>query len=348
MSAPELARTPIPKREHLVEPFLVEGGLFMVYAERGLGKTWFALQLSIKLATGENFFGFRVRRRCRVLYIDGEMSLAELQERIYALHGDGAENLMLLPSERLFLEDRPLNISGPEDQKRILDVIAKLEREDLGPDLIVFDNLSSLSGGMDENDNTALDGLLRWLVFIKHGGTAVMLVHHAGKSGAQRGASRREDLLDTSIQLAKKAEKKRGQKGQDDEPEIKHDGAEFVVTFPKTRGRRPKPDEFLLQLEESDEEGRVAWIMDENYEVRPDEKTLRTIAEKCPKTQAELAKLRDLTAGAISQHCTVLRKLGYLSEKGLTVTEEGKAQLLRLWPELGDRIHLQDGLDLPF
>lgn len=49
--------------------------------------------------------------------------------------------------------------------------------------------------GYDENDNSHLDRYLAWLREIRHRGITVLIVHHAGKGGDQRGASRREDIL---------------------------------------------------------------------------------------------------------------------------------------------------------
>ena len=40
-----------------------------------------------------------------------------------------------------------------------------------------------------------------WLLRLRQQGLSALAVHHAGKSGAQRGTSRREDLLDTVIAL---------------------------------------------------------------------------------------------------------------------------------------------------
>jgi len=55
-------------------------------------------------------------------------------------------------------------------------------------------------------------------------GRAVILLHHAGKGGAQRGTSKREDVLDTVISLRHPA---------DYSPE---EGARFEVHFQKCRG----------------------------------------------------------------------------------------------------------------
>jgi len=34
-----------------------------------------------------------------------------------------------------------------------------------------------------------------WLLVLRRRGISVMVIHHAGKSGLQRGTSRREDVL---------------------------------------------------------------------------------------------------------------------------------------------------------
>lgn len=70
--------------------------------------------------------------------------------------------------------------------------------DDVDAEMIIFDNLSSLRSGVDENDNSALDAFLQWLLALRHKGYAILLIHHAGKGGDQRGASRLEDFLDTS------------------------------------------------------------------------------------------------------------------------------------------------------
>jgi hypothetical protein len=93
-----------------------------------------------------------------VLYIDGEMPLAMLKERVVAIGADKLNNLYVLPSESLFQGSGPLNIHSKKDQARIDAMLDKIDVE-----LVIFDNLSSLRSGVDENDNSALDLFLHWL-----------------------------------------------------------------------------------------------------------------------------------------------------------------------------------------
>ena len=57
----------------------------MVYAPRGVGKTWIALSIAHSIACGGEFLCRRAPNPRRVLYIDGEMPAAVLQERYAAV-----------------------------------------------------------------------------------------------------------------------------------------------------------------------------------------------------------------------------------------------------------------------
>jgi putative DNA primase/helicase len=76
-----------------------------------------------------------------------------------------------------------------------------------------------------------------WLLRLRRRGIAVLLVHHSGKGGQQRGTSRREDVLDTVIGL---------RRPEDYEPQ---EGARFEVHIEKARahiGDAGKPFEARL------------------------------------------------------------------------------------------------------
>ena len=80
-------------------------------------------------------------------------------------------------------------LDSPEG-KRLLDAILGDAK------LVVFDNISTLFGAGPENEAEAWGPAQDLLLGLRRRGVAVLLVHHAGKSGAQRGTSRREDVLD--------------------------------------------------------------------------------------------------------------------------------------------------------
>jgi 5S rRNA maturation endonuclease (ribonuclease M5) len=77
VSFDELMQLQIPERK-LYMDWLKERSIVMVYGPRGVGKTMQLLGLSISLATGKPFLKWAVHQSVGVLYVDGEMSLAEL------------------------------------------------------------------------------------------------------------------------------------------------------------------------------------------------------------------------------------------------------------------------------
>jgi AAA domain len=259
-----------------------------------------------------------------VLYIDGEMPLAVLKERVRAIGADELDNFYILPSESLFRGPGPLNMHLKRDQARIDAMLEEIDVE-----VVMFDNLSSLRSGVDENDNSALDVFLQWLLALRHKGYAILLVHHAGKGGDQRGASRLEDFLDTTVKLT-------GVPKED----AQVDGACFDWTFTKTRGDPPKPDRLRLRLAAA-EDGILFWKFGDAPERKPQYDTLRAIhfgpdsdGSALFEKQLDLAEHTGLGKGTISKHIKFLRArdLVSVSAQGIKVTDAGRTLLARLFP----------------
>jgi hypothetical protein len=72
----------IPPREMLLSPILPERSLAMLYAPRGVGKSWLGLSIGLAVAAGESLLRWSAPRQRNVLYVDGEMPLVSLQERL--------------------------------------------------------------------------------------------------------------------------------------------------------------------------------------------------------------------------------------------------------------------------
>lgn len=300
----------------------------MVFAKRGLGKTWFGITLAKAIALGRPFLGYEVPKPRRVLFVDGEMPLADLQERFKAIGADKIDNIDILASEILYQEFHPLNINREEDRNLISTMLDRLTEKGRRPELLIFDNLSSLRMGAEENDNSALDQILVWLMSLRHKGYSTLIVHHAGKTGEQRGASRLEDLLDTTIKL---------------EPSetASNEVASFDLSFTKTRGQRPDPDQMTLKLEQ-EKNGILDWQYSASHSVTPRDHTLYAIymgpdedGRKCFEKQKDLMGVLDLQAGAISKHLTFLRKdeLVEVTKNAIKVTDAGKSRLKAVFPD---------------
>jgi hypothetical protein len=68
-------------------------------------------------------------------------------------------------------------------------------------DLIVLDNLSTLVRSGRENESESWLPVQEWALQLRKRGKSILFVHHAGKTGQQRGTSKKEDVLDTVISL---------------------------------------------------------------------------------------------------------------------------------------------------
>jgi hypothetical protein len=206
-----------PEREMVLGPIIPAKGLAMIYATRGVGKTHIGLGASFAVATGGKFLRWQAPQPRKVLHLDGEMPAAALQERLrWTMNGQSAERGMLTLLSSDLLENGLGNLARPQTQ-------AAVDRLLNGVSLLTLDNLSSLTS-ISENESEGWAPIQDWLLRLRRRGVAVLLIHHAGKGGEQRGTSRREDVLDTSIALVHPP---------DYEPE---QGARFQVLYKKARG----------------------------------------------------------------------------------------------------------------
>lgn len=258
----------IPPRKPLLYPVIMEKGHAMIYAARGTGKTYAALSIAWAVASGGEVFGrWKAPEPRRVLLIDGEMPSRSLQERIKAI-GHASETDITRPEYlRIISADMQEtgipNLSTEEGQKAIEPFIEET-------DLIIVDNLATLASYGKSNEAESWLPMQTWLLELRRKGKTALLIHHASKSGDQRGTSSREDILETVISLKRPA---------DYEPK---EGARFECHFTKTRGfsgKEAMPFEARLIAEngkqrwitktiENAELDRLKSLLDEGYSVR--------------------------------------------------------------------------------
>ncbi|MCC6777693.1 MAG: helix-turn-helix domain-containing protein [Hyphomicrobiales bacterium] len=93
-----------------------------------------------------------------------------------------------------------------------------------------------------------------WLLRLRRRGVSTLVVHHAGKDGEQRGTTRREDMLDTTINLAHPVDY------------VASQGARFEVHVEKRRGLlgvQARPFEARLATRD----GKACWSVQELEDV---------------------------------------------------------------------------------
>ena len=67
----------------------------MIHGPRGVGKTYLTLSVAMAIASGREFLGWTVPNPARVLYVDGEITCNELQERSRSLLQDNIADIPL-------------------------------------------------------------------------------------------------------------------------------------------------------------------------------------------------------------------------------------------------------------
>jgi hypothetical protein len=223
-----------PKTPYL--DWLSERSLAMVYGPRGVGKTLWLLELGISLSMPKSFLKWPVHPQVSVLYVDGEMALDSLQLRVRQLAGDHPPpGLHFLPSELVYARSaRDLTLSVASDR---LAIDAMLDTGAIK--VLILDNVSCLFPGLDESKKQDWEPINAWLIRLRHRGITVIVGHHAGKNGQQRGTSGREDALDTIIALTLPP----GHQAED--------GCHLHLRFEKSRGVKGATVEALdVRLEE--------------------------------------------------------------------------------------------------
>jgi hypothetical protein len=155
--------------------------------------------MAISISKGVDYGPWKCERPWKTLYVDGEMPLRSMQERLKLLNPKPTGNLIIISREEMMDEEMTLlNLCDPCYQKALL---AYCLQEKIK--VIFLDNLSSLCWGMKENEADSWEQVLGWLLMLRHSDIAVVIVHHANRDGNEmRGTSRREDAADWVIKVS--------------------------------------------------------------------------------------------------------------------------------------------------
>jgi len=284
LSVRDLLSMEIRPREMILSPILPEQGLVMIHAPRGIGKTHVSLMIAYAVATGGQMFHgkWASDKSNKVLFVDGEMPLAVMQERLAKIVNS---------TEAEAMKDDNLLIITPDIQDKGISDLSTLEGQQVVEEhlknvkLLILDNHSSLCRRGRENEGESWIPLQEWFLTLRRRGISVLLIHHSNKTGGQRGTSRKEDLLDTIITL---------RKPDSYDP---REGARFEVHYEKARGfygEEAAPFEACLR----EENGKFIWQVQKIENVQMD-KIITLHNEKL--TQREIAEELGLSLATVNR-----------------------------------------------
>ncbi len=245
----ELLAANIKPRRHLLFPWLREQESCLLYADTGVGKSLFALSAALAIAGAGSFLGWKTESSersggWRVLYIDGEMHIGDIQERAAMLleatpdinQAQAGTNLRFLARQHQKSGAEFPSITETKGMKFYLDQV-----DTEGLDLVILDNFSTLGEVEDENSASSFNEVTEFLLKLKTANVATMFLHHANKSGESfRGSGKLGATFETIVKLERpKGTTERGE-------------AFFQVKWEKVRngGPRKRVQEIMATLTE--------------------------------------------------------------------------------------------------
>jgi len=193
----------------LVENLILRGSINMIYGPGGAGKSSICHSLAFSCSQGLPFWMYHPKK-CKVLYVDGELSQMENQSRLGSvidrwkniIEEVDETSLVFLTPEMIYSGfEQPIDLYSKEWQKRVDPLIEK-------SDLIFLDNVSTLTGANAdpeyENKAASWINIGDWLRKWKMLGKSFIAVHHSNKNGGFRGTSRVSVDTMTQIRLEPK------------------------------------------------------------------------------------------------------------------------------------------------
>ena len=183
----------MPPPQWIVDDIVPESELMIVFGAPGQGKTFVALDLSLHIAAGRQWYEHAVKQGA-VLYVAGE-GVAGLPNRIKAWHAYyGYE-----PVEDIFILPQTVGLLEPGNTQKLINTIKQMDRTFK---MIVIDTVARSLVGGDENTSKDMGTFIAACERVQRElSVCVMGIHHTGKVVAKgmRGSSALLGAVNTSL-----------------------------------------------------------------------------------------------------------------------------------------------------
>jgi hypothetical protein len=198
ISAAKLAKMELSPLENIIAPWLKAGSIGFIFGKHGIGKSWFAWDMAICVSKGEDFGPWRCTKPWRTLYVDGEMPLKSMQDRLKLLEPNPAEELYLVSHEDMVEAEITLDLCKKYQQEWILKYCLVNDVK-----VVFLDSLSYLCPQMEASDASAHKSVLRWLLLLNWRGIATVVINNANQVGNEmRGSTHFSDAADWIMRLS--------------------------------------------------------------------------------------------------------------------------------------------------
>jgi putative DNA primase/helicase len=212
LSAREFVSREYPPADYLVYPLVAKETITQIWASPGIGKTLFSMELACALANGQDFLKYKWWNNSKsipVLYVEGEMSARQLQERLTLItqryQDEGKEfnfdMFKIAPlKEQLNHSFDPLNTEL--GRKRLELQLEQITQQFNQKPIVFLDNVSCLTN-FQEKDGEAWISFMNFLIQLRSKGYTVVFLHHATKEGStSSGSNMKERPVDLEIKLS--------------------------------------------------------------------------------------------------------------------------------------------------
>ena len=225
-----------------IDNFLPVNGCVLLYGPGNTGKTFLALDWSLRLGMGWDWFGIPVKQS-RVLYAYGE-GWSDLPVRVQAWKEGNHVDTLPEDSVAFIGVEEPIpslrwspDKGMPPSIERLLETVDSFQ-----PDFLVLDPIQELFAGLDNNSDREVQKVFELRALLRQKGCGVIFIHHMRKDGdTYRGATTWRDLADVGLALTAP---------QDEEPTI------LRLRMDRNRfGPKAREYELTLQPVQMTEEG---------------------------------------------------------------------------------------------
>ena len=177
----DITTPPAPKR--FISGYFPRGGLSIVVAAPGTGKTWFILRIACDLSIGGPIFdGFAEEARpLKSLIFAGEAGSELLLHRVYDTHWDfNMDNITII--DMINAENDGVSLMfDTEAGRRNIEIFISENK----PDIVFFDTFGSFHSH-NESKSSEMRSIIRFLTGLAQKyDVAVVVTHHTRKSGSR-------------------------------------------------------------------------------------------------------------------------------------------------------------------